>query len=90
MDFSENLFKCVCLEGWEAGEGRGWEGEWAGSGWETGREGEWAGSGWETGRGSGQDQGIETGLKTPSSPLPVQVAGGYSCLLLVPVTIPGT
>ena len=42
MDFSENLFKCVCLEGWEAGEGRGWEGEWAGSGWETGRG--WAGS----------------------------------------------
>lgn len=47
--FSESLFKCVCLEGWETGEGRGWEEEWAGSGWEAGEgrgwEGEWAGSG---------------------------------------------
>lgn len=58
-----------------------------------GREGAGRGSGQDQdGRlgGGGQDQGIEIGLKTPSSPLPVQVAGGYSRLLLVRVTILGT
>lgn len=50
--------------------------------------------GWGTKGGNGgavseQDQGIETGLKAPSIPLPVQVTGACSCLFLVPLAIPG-
>ena len=41
------------------------------------------------GRVSEQDQGIETGLKAPSIPLPVRVTGACSCVFMVPLTIPG-